>query len=50
MVVLKKGEWIYILEKKIKYYAKELLKCFNIVLVAFALIGTVILVKYKPIY
>lgn len=46
----KKGEWIYILEKKIKYYAKELLKYFNITFVAFALIGAVILVKYKPIY
>lgn len=45
-----KGEWIYILSKKLKYYTKEILKYFNIIAIAFGTIVTIILVKYKPIY
>lgn len=46
----KKGAWIYILNKKIKYYTKEILKYFNILFIAFGIIIAIILVKYKPIY
>lgn len=40
----------YILSKKIKYYTKETLKYFNIILVSLGLIIGIILIKYKPSY
>ena len=40
----------YILNKKLKYYTKEILKYFNITIIAFGLIIAIILIKYKPIY
>lgn len=40
----------FILEKKLKYYTKEILKYFNITLIAFGLIITIVLIKYKPMY
>lgn len=46
----KKGEWIYILNKKLKYYTKEVLKYFNITIIGFAFITAIILIKYKPTY
>lgn len=46
----KKGEWIYILKKKLKYYTKEILKYFNIIIIAFGFILAIVLVKYKPMY
>lgn len=46
----KKGEWIYILNKKLKYYTKEILKYFNITIIAFGFIIAIVLIKYKPIY
>ncbi len=42
--------WIYILSKRVKYCTKEILKYFNIIIVAFGLITAIILIKYKPIY
>lgn len=42
--------WIYILNKKLKYYTKEILKYFNITVVAFGFIIAIILIKYKPSY
>ena len=54
MVALKnlkqKGEWIYILNKKLKYYTKEIFKYFNIAIIGFGFIIAIILIKYKPIY
>ena len=47
---LQKGEWIYILKKKLKYYTKEVLKYFNITIIAFGFIIAIILIKYKPMY
>ena len=47
---IKKGEWIYILNKKLKYYTKEILKYFNITVIAFGFIIAIILIKYKPSY
>lgn len=46
----KKGEWIYILNKKLKYCTKEILKYFNIILIAIGFIIAIILIKYKPSY
>lgn len=45
-----KGEWIYILNKKLKYCTKEILKYFNIIVIALGFIIAIILVKYKPVY
>ena len=54
MVALKnlkqKGEWIFILNKKLKYYTKEIFKYFNIAIIGFGFIIAIILIKYKPIY
>lgn len=47
---IKKGEWIYILNKKLKYYTKEILKYFNITVIALGFIIAIILIKYKPSY
>ena len=41
---------IFILSKKLKFYTKEILKLFNITLVAFGFIIAIILIKYKPTY
>lgn len=50
ILVYKKGEWIYILKKKIRYYTKEILKYFNMIMIAFSLILAIVLMKYKPMY
>lgn len=47
---IKKGEWIYILNRKLKYCTKEILKYFNIILIAIGFIIAIILIKYKPSY
>ena len=48
---MQKGEWIYILiNNKLKYYAKEIFKYFNITIIASGLIIAIILIKYKPTY
>ena len=39
-----------ILNKKIKYYTKKFFKYLNMSVIAFGIIATIILVKYKPIY
>lgn len=39
-----------ILSRKIKYYTKEILKYFKIILISFGFIAAIILIKYKPIY
>ena len=40
----------HILNKKLKYYTKEILKYFNIAIIGFGFIIAIILIKYKPIY
>lgn len=45
-----KGEWRFILNKKIKYYTKEVLKYFNITIIGLGLIIAIVLIKYKPMY
>lgn len=40
----------FILKRKIKYCTKEILKYFNIALIAFGFIIAIVLMKYKPIY
>ena len=45
-----KGEWNFILSKKLKFYTKEVFKFLNFVIIAFSFIFAIILVKYKPIY
>lgn len=40
----------FILSKKLKYYTKEILKYFNITLIAFGFIIAMVLIKYKPMY
>ena len=47
---IKKGEWIYILKRKTKYYAKEILRYLTITIIAFGFIIAIILIKYKPVY
>lgn len=47
---IKKGEWIYILKKKTKYYTKEFLKYLTITVIAFGFIIAIVLIKYKPVY
>lgn len=46
----KKRRVNFILNRKIKYCTKEILKYFNITLIAFGFIIAIILIKYKPIY
>lgn len=41
---------MHILSRKIKYYTKEILKYFKIILISFGFIAAIILIKYKPIY
>lgn len=40
----------FILSKKLKYCTKEILKYFNITLIAFGFIIAMVLIKYKPMY
>ena len=47
---IKKGECLYILNDKIKYYTREALKLSKIVLIGFFVISAIILIKYKPMY
>lgn len=46
----KKRRVNFILNKKLKYYTKEILKYFNIVILACGFIIAIILIKYKPMY
>lgn len=46
----RKGECIYILNKHIKYYAKETCKLFSIVLLGTIIIIAVLLIKFKPAF
>lgn len=41
---------MHILSRKIKYYTKEILKYFKIILISFGFIAAIILIKYKPVY
>lgn len=45
-----KGEWIYILGKKFKFYTKEIVKLINIIAIGIFIIIAIILLKFKPIY
>ena len=45
-----KGEWIYILNKKIGNYTKEILRLVEIALATLIIVFTIVLIKYKPIY
>lgn len=40
----------FILKKKFKFYTKEILKLFNIILISFGCIMAIVLIKYKPMY
>lgn len=40
----------FILKKKLKFYTKEVLKIFNVTLIALGFIIAIVLIKYKPIY
>ena len=40
----------FILKKKLKFYTKEILKFFNITMIALGIIIAIILIKYKPMY
>jgi hypothetical protein len=40
----------FIFKRKFKFYTKEILKLFNITLIAFGFIIAIVLIKYKPIY
>ena len=45
-----KGEWIFILKKRLKYYTKESLKILGMIGIAFGFISGFLTVKYKPVY
>ena len=40
----------YILNKKLKFYTKEIFKFFSITLIAFGFIIAIVFIKYKPVY
>ena len=40
----------FILKRKLKFYTKEFLRFFNVILFALGIIITIILIKYKPVY
>lgn len=40
----------FILRKKLKFYTKEILKFFNVTLIALGFIIAIVLIKYKPMY
>ena len=46
----KKGECIYILSKRIKYYTKEMCKLISILLFSVLIVISVLFIKYKPAY
>ena len=46
----KKGEWIYILNKKVRNCTKDLTKLLTVVAVASIIILAIMLVKYKTVY
>ena len=46
----KKGECIYILNKRIKYYTKEMCKLISILLFSVLIVISVLFIKYKPAY
>ena len=48
--LLKKGECLYILNDKIKYYTKEIIKLSKIVIIGLFIISAIVLIKYKPMY
>ena len=50
MVALKKRRVDFISGKKLRFYTKETLKIFNLILLAFGLIIAIMLIKYKPMY
>ena len=45
-----KGEWIFILKTKIKFYTKETVKIGTIIILGFIIILASIFFKYKPVY
>ncbi len=45
-----KGEWIYILSKKIEFFTKESFKIITLIAIGFIFITAIILIKYKPVY
>ena len=40
----------FYLYRRLKFYTKEFLKIFNIVIIALDFIITIVLIKYKPMY
>ena len=40
----------FILKNKLKYYTKEVIKYFNIAIIAFGFIIAIVLIKYRPVY
>lgn len=49
-IIRKKGECIYIFNKRVLYYTKQISKIFIIALVGLLIMIGIILLKYKPIY
>ena len=47
---MQKGECLYILKNKIRYYTKEIFKLSKVISLGFLFIITIILIKYKPVY
>lgn len=47
---MQKGECLYILKNKIRYYTKEIFKLSKVISLGFLFITTIILIKYKPVY
>lgn len=48
--IKRKGEWIFILRRGLKYYTKEVFKTLKIVVVGAAIILITVFIKYKPAY
>lgn len=48
--IKRKGEWIYILNIKLKNYTRSIVKIISIIAIAFILITAIVLLKYKPGY
>ena len=40
----------FILKNRLKYYTKEIMKYFNIAIIAFGFIIAIVLIKYRPVY
>lgn len=47
---IRKGECLYILNDKIQYYTKELIKLLSIAFIGLLMISAMIIIKYKPMY